>query len=462
MMGVIFAVAALAIDAASWMQRHHQTQVVADAAALAAANCLANPGTTSGSFYIGGKETTVAPCSSGTDTADATTVAQDYAQANGLSLKTSQISFDTSTDHVTVSASATSSSFFATLFGINSTTQSAGAQAKWTTGSSACTTAGNSCAAVFAMGSSCSNTGSDPGGSPIIFSGSGDTITGAVHSNGSIYENGGGNQKLGPTTYGNGSGCALNYSSGGGGDTWNGSSTAPSSGQAATTTWPDDYSKVLTACGGSGQVACTGPCINSAHASTDPCTPSTTAATNDKCESASDGCTGTPSYCTKGQASYDFGSDTLTSNNVWCAFGTGSPSDPATYTGLIEFQYGNLGSSSSPFYGTWIGGTIDTDNSSYLATQTSTPTYPVFYATGSGNCNSGTSGGACLTATGNVINGAIFAPNGWIEFNGNGSTTENFLEAQDIYFNGGSQSVVGIGPTNIGGPAVAGTDILTQ
>lgn len=466
-MTVIIAVAAFAIDAASWMQRHHQTQVVADSAALAAANCLANPGASGSSIDIDGTAQPVPACSSGTDTTAAATVAEDYAQANGVAITnpSKQISFNTSTDQVTVSASATSGSFFATLFGIKSTTQTAGAQAKWTAPSNnTCTTAGSSCAAVFAMGTSCSSAGkTPPSTSPIVFGGSGDTITGSVHSNGSIYENGGGNETLGTTTYGNGSGCAIDYSSGGGGDTWGGSSTPPSSG-VAPLPWPIDYSKVLTACGGADQVACTGPCVNTKNASTDPCTPASASATTDKCEKSTDGCTGTPAYCTQGNASYDFGSDTLTNNNVWCAYGSGTPSDPSTYNGTIEFQYGNLGSSSSPFYGTWIGGVIDLENASYLTTQTSTPTYPVFYANTTMTCASKTTQvSVCMSAGSSLINGAMFAPNGWIEFSGNGTTTSNFLEGQGIYFNGGSQTVLGLGPTNItGGPAKQGTDTLSQ
>ncbi len=43
-MTVLLGVAAFGIDAATWMAKHHQAQVVADSAALAAAQCLAIPG----------------------------------------------------------------------------------------------------------------------------------------------------------------------------------------------------------------------------------------------------------------------------------------------------------------------------------------------------------------------------------------------------------------------------------
>ncbi len=42
-MVVMLGMAALGIDVATWYTEHHQTQVVADSAALAAANCLAHP-----------------------------------------------------------------------------------------------------------------------------------------------------------------------------------------------------------------------------------------------------------------------------------------------------------------------------------------------------------------------------------------------------------------------------------
>ena len=43
-MTVLLGVAAFGIDAATWMAKHHQAQLAADSAALAAAHCLANPG----------------------------------------------------------------------------------------------------------------------------------------------------------------------------------------------------------------------------------------------------------------------------------------------------------------------------------------------------------------------------------------------------------------------------------
>lgn len=439
-MAVILGMAAFAIDAASWMGRHHRAQLVADSAALAAANCLANPGSTSGTIMINGTSTTVPACTSSSDTTDAQTVAQDYATANGvpLSSPSTQITFNTTTDTVQVNPTATSSSFFARLFGINSTTQSAYAQATWTPGTAACSTPGNSCAAVFAMGQSCASS-SSAGGSPIIFNGSNDTLTGIVHSNGSIYEAGGGGQTLGPTTFGNGSGCAIDWSNESG-DTWNGSSTRPTVGQAPITTWPDDYANVVTPCGGGYSYACTGP-------------------------------DGTPSYCTEAAgtagystangagstAGFDYGSksEDPISGQVWCAYGSGTPSTPSTWNGTIYFQ-----SNSTTVTGNWIGGAIQTGNNGWtLSPQLSQ--FPTLYAQSSGNCSSGSNGGICMTGGGNTVSGSLFAPNGWIEFNGAGTTTDNFLESQGINFIGGSQSIIGNGPTSLSGGG-AGSDGLTQ
>jgi hypothetical protein len=441
-MVVVVGVAALAIDAASWMGRHHQAQVAADAAALAAANCLAHPGANATTIDIGGTQTSVPACSSSSDTTDAQTVAVDYAQANGIPLTDpgTQVDVNPSNYTVTVTAVATSSSFFARLFGFGQTYQTAHAEASWTppSSSSACSTPGNSCAAVFAKGSSCANAGSQPGGSPIIFGGKDDTITGGVHSNGSIYEAGGGGQTLGPTSYGDGSGCTID-TSGESGDTWNGSSTKPSPGEPPINSWPVDYTQIVTPCGSGYSYACTGPY-------------------------------GTPSYCTQAagnqgyssangagsSSGFDYGSksERPIPGQVWCAYGSGTPSIPSSWNGLIYLQ-----SDSTTVTGNWIGGTIEFGHDGWSLTP-QLESFPTLYATGSGDCSPASSGGICMAGGTETVSGSLFAPNGWIEFNGAGSTS-NFLESQYIYFDGGSQNITGDGPTNIGGgTSTPGTDSL--
>ncbi|HWF74430.1 MAG TPA: hypothetical protein VG186_13865, partial [Solirubrobacteraceae bacterium] len=275
------------------------------------------------------------------------------------------------------------------------------------------------CAAIWASDTNCT-----AGNYAVIFNGSGDTVTGGVHSNGGI-DLIGGSQTLGPTTYGNGSGCAV--TTGGSGDTYTSGPTA----EAAILTWPEDYSTVLTSCGGVGQVACTGP-------------------------------GGTPSYCTTAAANYTFtsGGTTDVTNNVYCAYGTGTPSTPSTWNGVIYFESGSLGTSTTPLYGTWIAGTVEVGHKSYLSTQTATPTYPLFYAVGSGTCSSASVGGVCMTASGSVVDGDIFAPNGTIEFNGAGGTA-NFLESKDVNLVGGTFSGDGPQVTGGGSGTTTGSDTLT-
>jgi hypothetical protein len=159
-------------------------------------------------------------------------------------------------------------------------------------------------------------------------------------------------------------------------------------------------------------------------------------------------------------AGFDYGSSAQrpATGNVWCAYGSGTPSQPSTWNGLIYFQ-----ASSTTVSGTWIGGTIEFGSSGWnLSPLSSQPNWPVLYATGSGNCSSASSGGICMSGGGQTINGSLFAPKGTIQFNGAGTTTDNFLEGQDIDFIGGSQSILGTGPTGSSVSASTGTDWLTQ
>jgi Flp pilus assembly protein TadG len=86
---VLIVMAALAIDIAQWYQKHHTAQVAADAAALAAATCMANA-------KVG------ATCTDNSDTTHASSVATAYAGTNGIVTPTTQVSVDTTNDLVTV------------------------------------------------------------------------------------------------------------------------------------------------------------------------------------------------------------------------------------------------------------------------------------------------------------------------------------------------------------------------
>ncbi len=210
-MVAVIGMAALAIDASTWYQKHHQAQVAADSAALAFANCMANADSTGNQ------------CTSSTDTTNATTQAITFAGDNGVTITSSNVSPNTTNKTVTVTAPDPAPSFFAKLFGVTSTPTST-ATASWLPPTSgACTTPGNSCYAIFAMNSSCTVGSSESSGSPLVLNGSSDTIDGGVHSNGSI-DLVGGSQILGLTTYGNGSGCQTKQ--GGSGDLFTSGPTA--------------------------------------------------------------------------------------------------------------------------------------------------------------------------------------------------------------------------------------------
>jgi hypothetical protein len=177
----------------TWYEKHHEAQVAADGAALAAANCMANAGSSGDS------------CTSATDTTDATTVAETYASDNGVTITSSDISFNMTKDTVTVTTPNPAPAFFATIFGIHSTTPTANSTAMWSSEqASTCTTAEEAkgdCYALFAYDSVCSNDGVDVTTNNTV-------INGAIHSNGDISNNGNNNTKLdGPNSYGSGSGC---------------------------------------------------------------------------------------------------------------------------------------------------------------------------------------------------------------------------------------------------------------
>jgi Flp pilus assembly protein TadG len=391
MMVAFLGMAALAIDVGSFYQAQRQAQSAADAGALAAGQDL--PGSSTSATSDG---TTYATTN---DPGATATVTTPYAGSSSV---------------VKVTVNTTTPSFFGHIFGLTHANVSASAVVGETQ-LPACSSPGTGCYGIFAMDSGCGSNG-------VTFNGAGNTVTGGVHSNGSI-DLIGGTQSLGPTTYGNGTGCAVTQ--GGKGDTFKSGPTA----QAPITQWPDDYSQVLTACGGAGAVACTGP-------------------------------NGTPSYCTQAQANFNFPTDPIATGNVYCAYGTtGTPSTPSTWTGLISFTSGTFGTASVPIQGTWIGGTIEVGRQSFLTTQTTTPSYPVFYATGSGNCSTASSGGVCMTAAGSGVNGAMFAPAGTIEFNGSGSTS-NFLESQDVNLVGGN--FTGNGPSDAGTTTSSSTESLLQ
>ena len=143
-MVLIVAMAAFSIDVAQWDVSRHQAQVVADSAALAAANCLAST-----------------TCTSTTAGGDAATMAGNYASNN---VHVTGVSFSNS--NVTVTTQKTASSGFAGLFGINSLTTTASATANFNTltgySDSCSVTGASSCYSLFAGNPNCDTSVSIP------------------------------------------------------------------------------------------------------------------------------------------------------------------------------------------------------------------------------------------------------------------------------------------------------------
>lgn len=214
-------ISALAIDTATWYQKRHQTQVAADAASLAAANCLANSGS--------GKT-----CTSTTDTTHAASVATQIAAANGLTIPTSEISF--SSGKVTVTIPTTAPGLFARAASVGTATVSASAIASYTTASTSSTCTTSSCYAIFAADTSCS-------GTDIYLQDSGMTVNGVIRSNGSF---GISSHK---STYASATyACGLSDTSGQD-NTFGTSATEPTQ-LSGTLPWPQDFTSAFPLTGG--------------------------------------------------------------------------------------------------------------------------------------------------------------------------------------------------------------------
>ncbi|MGH2842351.1 MAG: pilus assembly protein TadG-related protein [Solirubrobacteraceae bacterium] len=418
-MVVVLGISALAIDVASWHVKRHEAQVAADAAALAAANCLANAAP--------GYE-----CTSTADTADATSVATTIAQDNGVTIPASAVTYSGGT--VYVAAPNPAPALFANLFGIHTTVQTADAGASWTPPvANPCTSAGPTCDFMFAANNNCSGSGSAINLTINLSVSGNTTVQGVIQTNGNLGAKTNGNVSLGSATYGPGN-CSSTTSSKGH-NPWSTPPTQATSDSA----YPVNYAQDFPACGGTG----------------DPCAAS-----------------GYPSFCSKTGA--NFNNLTPSSQNIYCASGTGTTSDPSTWNGTISLT----ANGSNTWYDSFVAGSIsynldgnDTLSacgyvlSGYNANDCSsavpapaTTNYPIFYAVGtSSTALSITLGG------GEVLNGDMYAPNGTAQLSLNGNKTLNtFIESDEITatisgdFNGDGPQSYG------GGGGTPGTDSLTQ
>jgi Putative Flp pilus-assembly TadE/G-like len=430
-MVVVLGVSALAIDVGTWYVRHHQDQVIADSAALAAANCLANPNT-------GPNTSTMPQCTSGTDTGDAKQVAVAYAARNGLQISPNQVTISSNT--VQVKATSNTPAFFANMLGISTTTESAHAIAGWNSAvSTTCTLADESageCYAIYAQNAAC---GSNDGW---VVGSTGLDIVGAVHTQGALNMNpSGGTYTLkGPFTYSS-SNCTYvpnqetTYSSG--------SSTPTAGGNEPASYWPLDFSTVFTACGPTDTYQCV--TIN--------------------------GQPGLPSYCTDESTNvhgFVFGwSNNGTepySGHVYCSVGTGNPSNPATWNGPITFSDGaSAGTSSSPLSATFIGGYINATSSTLdLAPGLDNCLFYALDTDAAASSSYGSSIYAIELQNGTyTFGGTMFSPNGTINL-GSTAGTAGFLEGQNV--NTSNLNYTGNGPVDAasGSSSSTGTDSLVQ
>jgi Flp pilus assembly protein TadG len=390
MMFVMLAMAALAIDIGSFYQAQRQAQAAADAGALAGSDVLA------------------------TDTTGAvTSVASNMASTNypGASIVT-----EPTPTSVKVKVTAYTPSLFNQFFGFPPVQVSASATASPSITPCATPGGANTCYAIFASDLNCTP------GYGVTFNGAGDTITGAVHSNGSINLVGRNQTLNGPTTYGQPAPpCTINQQSTG--DTFPGGTTSQAPFPPGS--WPANYYLTpFTPC--TPGSTCSGACATS----TTPCP------TADQ----------TPSYCTVASRS---GITLLpaAANGVYCAVGSGTAADPSTYAGYIDLKDTNTAPVVSA---TMLAGNVECGVKD-CAAQPFQTSYPLACAAGP----NGQGATYAFTGTGQNENltGAIFAPNGTILFNGKGSTA-NFLEATDVILQG--QGFTGIGPVDSGPGATSG------
>ena len=408
---VVMGMGAISIDMASWYQTHHQDQVAADAAALAAANCMANAGGTS----------TNDVCTSTTDTTDAASVAVQIAGDNGLTIPSSDVTFTAST--VSVSTPGSAPVWFASLFGMHSVKSSAAAKATWTSDPTTCTAAAQSaglCAALYAHYSTCSSNTfgiSDSGGSA--------TINGSVLSNGSLSFNGGGSTTFeGPVTYG--PGCGPDNALPTNGKNYTYDDGAPKA-ETADAPWPIDYSQpaYFPACSSGGPVYCTGP-------------------------------GNTPSYCNY-ELTGNFNvngyistasSPTSNANGVYCGVGNGTPSNPSTWNATVNISGGG-GTASVTFIASQVqftGGnwTLTPYSDNLLAYAVSNQ-------------------GQAFEASGGTFNysGNVFVPIGTANLTGGNEQATSMIEADFIAISGGS--ITGDGPPTTAGSSLSlGNDYLTN
>ena len=431
MLTALLGFGAYTIDISSGRQAQTKAQSTADAAAAAGANALAGGASTTAALSTA---TTVAVQNG----ASAANIAATYiaSGASGQPAVQVRIRDDAGTSlgkefgraSIPVAASATA----AVSVTVTNVTQTVTSTTTNTTTNTSCARAGSNCIAIFAAETGCANTGVTLGG--------GSTIAGGVWSS-SALNIGGGGSNFQALTYG--SGCSVTPAGGiDPGSSYQGNTfnNGLPQAHAPLTTWPLDYTSDFPSCSGTG---CTGVCADNNNTSA--------AGTVSTCATALK----TPSYCSQASTKSSWSVDTYTppytliSGQVYCAVGSGTPSNPATWNGALSVAGG-----SSSMRGTFVAASITVGggttlaacgyNLPYYASSTcgapapSTPNYPLFYAiSGTVNASQG----------GNGLAGDWFAPHGTITVGG-GTNFVGFLEAQAVNLSSGG--ITGDGPSDSG------------
>jgi hypothetical protein len=423
-MTVIILIAALAIDVSSWYTKHHQAQVVADSAALAAANYMS----------------TTPNASPATAVVQATT----YAADNGLAVDPGNVNVNTGNETVTVTPETTGPLLFAGIALTSPPAISARAVAAWF--GAECTSGGSGCAFAYAADNVCGSTTGVSGlggtqstpNSPTPIDngvtinksgvGSGVAVTGDVISASNITTYTNGNQGNWPSVArypgivnGTSTGCT------GPAPTNPSPYSSAVNNQSVASSYPVDYRNIYSACGNTSTKFLPSPVTCSG---------------------------GFPEYCSvdiTGTTPYTVG--TYVANAIYCDAGSSSNTgDPSTWNGTINVApQGNA---------TYIAGTVNISFASNSNVGPASGTYGTNLLAYGADCNASrpttcpigqttttTSPAVNLTGSGTgSITGDFFAPAGVIDdsLSGNAPLT-GFLEGWDAVYNANG-TVTGQGP----------------
>lgn len=414
-MFLILVIAAVAIDVSQWYQKRHQAQVAADAAALAAANYMGNGG----------------------DAASATNTATSYASGNSIPITSGNVTVDTSAENVTVTTSAVAPVSFASVVGLHPSV-SARAVASWRR--KPCSSAGSSCAFIYAGDTRCgsptpkADSVEDPNSSPankaivagvtINQSGTSGSPQGWVISDSNIDTTLSGNatSQWNPPAnakYSNQTNCAALEKT-----------TSPPYKRVfsatPSTAWPIDYSQLYPACSGS---ACSGP-------------------------------GGTPSYCDLAAPSF---TNPTAANKVYCAYGSSAgvdPRNPSTWTGSIT--------QANPLTATYICGTAKFGKLAGGTTSGPASGNNLWIYAAESNSQTGTSPAVDITTNGTTtMYGDVFAPVGTIAVSAGGNISASATTQEGIFLEGYDVVYDSNGTVAAGGPLVDSNgnfiaDTLTQ